>query len=93
MQSKSLTEAMSLHTEQSATTQLRCAGCHLRVPRSMGPSDALCPGCGAPLVSCRARDVVGYRLAAPGGLPWAAVALDAVAEAVAQALPDPRRSL
>jgi hypothetical protein len=73
-------------------THLHCPGCRLRVPRRSGPSDALCPGCGAPLVLCRARHVVGYRLWAPTGLPWAAAELDAVAQAVAQALPDPRRS-
>ena len=74
-------------------THFAVPGCRLRVPRSSGPSDSLCPGCGAPLVSCRSRDVVGYRLWAPEGLPWTAAHLDAVAQAVAKALPDPSRSM
>ncbi len=72
-------------------TQLACSACHLRVPRSRGVDDAVCPACAAPLELRDLRDVVGYQIWAPPELAWGAAELDAVAHAVAQALPIPGR--
>jgi hypothetical protein len=85
-------EASRRPAAATAMMHLRCPTCRLRVPRTFGRDEALCPGCESPLEACTARDVVGYRLWAATGLPWAASDLAAVAQAVTRVAPTPGRS-